>query len=104
MEFNTQIKEETMSTLATPTLAALAEAVRGPVITPGHPDYETARRVWNGMIDKRPAAIVRPLGAVDVVAVVEHARESGLELAVRGGGHASAGFSTSEGGIVLDLS
>ena len=71
---------------------------------PGHPDYDAARRVWNGMFDRRPAAIARVQGAVDVVAVVNHAREAGLELAVRGGGHSSAGYSTVDGGLVLDLS
>ena len=93
-----------MTVLETPTIDRLAAQLRGELITPGHPDYERARRVWNGMVDKRPAAIVRAQGAVDVVATVDHARETGMELAVRGGGHSSPGFSTSEGGIVLDLS
>jgi FAD/FMN-containing dehydrogenase len=87
-----------------PTLASLAEQLRGELVLPGHPDYDAARRVWNGMFDRRPAAIARVHGAVDVVAVVNHAREAGLELAVRGGGHSSAGYSTVEGGLVLDLS
>ena len=85
-------------------LEQLAARLRGELVTPGDPDYESARRVWNGMVDKRPAAIVRAQGAVDVVAAVDHARETGTELAVRGGGHSSPGFSASEGGIVLDLS
>ena len=94
-----------MTTISTrPTLASLAEQVRGELVLPGHPDYDAARRVWNGMFDRRPAAIARVQGAVDVVAVVNHAREAGLELAVRGGGHSSAGYSTVDGGLVLDLS
>ena len=94
-----------MSTTATsPTLASLADQLRGELVLPGEANYDEARRVWNGMFDRRPAAIARVQGAVDVVAVVNHAREAGLELAVRGGGHSSAGYSTVDGGIVLDLS
>jgi FAD/FMN-containing dehydrogenase len=92
------------TTLTGPTLASLAEQLRGELVLPGHPDYDAARRVWNGMFDRRPAAIARVQGAVDVVAAVNHAREAGLELAVRGGGHSSAGYSTVDGGLVLDLS
>jgi FAD/FMN-containing dehydrogenase len=94
-----------MSTIETAaSLESLAGRLRGDVITRGHPGYEQARHVWNGMFDKRPLAIARALGAVDVIAVVNHARDTGIELSVRGGGHSSAGFSTSDGGIVLDLS
>ncbi|HST16852.1 MAG TPA: FAD-binding oxidoreductase [Gaiellaceae bacterium] len=93
-----------MSVVETPTLESLAAQLRGELVTPQHPDYESARSVWNGMVDRRPAAIVRALGTVDVVAAVSYARETGTELAVRGGGHSSPGFSTSEGGLVLDLS
>jgi FAD/FMN-containing dehydrogenase len=89
---------------STTALDALAERLHGELITPGDPTYDAARRVWNGMFDCRPAAIARVQGAVDVVAVVEHARETGLELAVRGGGHSAAGHSTVDDGIVLDLS
>jgi FAD/FMN-containing dehydrogenase len=94
-----------MSTIETPaSLESLSGRLRGDLVAPGHPDYDQARRVWNGMFDKRPLAIVRALGAVDVISVVNHARETGTELSVRGGGHSSAGYSTSDGGIVLDLS
>jgi len=94
-----------VTTISTrPTLASLAEQLRGELVLPGDADYDAARRVWNGMFDRRPAAIARVRGAVDVVAVVNHAREAGLELAVRGGGHSSAGYSTVDGGLVLDLS
>jgi FAD/FMN-containing dehydrogenase len=93
-----------MATMQTETLAALAQKLRGELIAPGHADYDEARRVWNGTFDRRPAAIARVQGAVDVVAVVDYARETGTELAVRGGGHSSAGYSTVEGGIVIDFS
>jgi FAD/FMN-containing dehydrogenase len=86
------------------TLSGLASRLRGELITPGDSGYDEARQVWNGMFDRRPAAIARVQGAVDVVAVVDYARETGTELAVRGGGHSSAGYSTVDGGIVLDFS
>jgi FAD/FMN-containing dehydrogenase len=82
----------------------LAQQLRGELITPADATYDEARRVWNGMFDRRPAAIAQVQGAVDVVEVVNYARETGIELAVRGGGHSSAGYSTVDGGIVLDFS
>ncbi len=74
------------------------------LVTPEDPDYASARRVWNGMIDRRPAAVLRCRGVADIVAGVGHAREQGIPLAVRGGGHNVAGFGTCDGGLVLDLS
>jgi FAD/FMN-containing dehydrogenase len=76
----------------------------GRVITADDPRYDEARTVFYSGIDRRPAAIVRPADASEVVSVVSLAREAGLELAVRSGGHSIAGHSVSEGGIVLDLS
>ncbi|HSK15340.1 MAG TPA: FAD-binding oxidoreductase [Gaiellaceae bacterium] len=76
----------------------------GRVIGPQDPGYDNARKVFLGLADRRPAAIVRPADAAEVAHVVELARESGLELAVRSGGHSVAGHGVSEGGIVLDLS
>ena len=94
-----------MTTMHTPTtLEALAQRLRGELITPRDLAYDEARQVWNGMFDRRPAAIARVEGVDDVMAVVDHARETGTELAVRGGGHSSAGYSTVDGGIVLDFS
>jgi len=86
------------------TLDALAERLRGTLIRPGDTGYDDARTVWNGMFDRYPAAIAQVEGTVDVIAVVDYARETGTELAVRGGGHSSAGYSTVDDGIVLDLS
>ena len=74
------------------------------VIAPGDPDYDKARTAFYGGIDKHPAVIIKVADANDVVRVVNLARESGLELAIRSGGHSTAGHSVSEGGIVLDLS
>src|SRR5262249_43743710 len=82
----------------------LAAAVRGDLIAPGDPGYDQARAVYNGMIDKRPAAIVRCRDAADVVACVRFAREHGIEIAVRGGGHNAAGFGVWDDALVIDLS
>jgi len=77
---------------------------RGRLIRPADAGYETARHVWNGMIDKYPALIVRCAGVADVMTVVRFAREHELEVAIRGGGHNVAGNGTCEGGLVIDLS
>jgi FAD/FMN-containing dehydrogenase len=81
----------------------LREQVRGPVIERGEDGYDEHRRVHNGMHDRRPALIVRTAATADAVAVVNYARENGLDLAVRGGGHSAPGFGTCDGGVVLDL-
>ena len=73
------------------------------VLGPGEPGYDAARRVFLRSVDRRPAAIVRPSAADEVARVIALAREYGLDLAVRGGGHGQAGHGTTEGGIVLDL-
>ena len=85
------------------TIAELAESVRGEVIAPGDTGYEEARAIWNGAHDRHPALIVRCAGVSDVVKAVEFARSQDLEVAVRGGGHSIPGFSTTDGGIVIDL-
>ncbi len=86
------------------TVAAFSTHLRGEVVGPGHTSYENARKVWNGMIDKRPALIVRCDGVGDVVDAVRFAREHDLLASVRGGGHNIAGKALSDGGLMIDLS
>ena len=85
-------------------LEALSQQVRGPVLTPGDPAYDDARSIWNGLIDRRPALIVQCSGAADVVDAVNFAREQGLTLSIKAGGHNVAGNAVNDDGIVLDLS
>src|SRR3954471_8025326 len=85
-------------------MSSLRADLDGRVITPDDPGYDDARGVFFTGFDGRPAAVVRVAGASDVSRVVNLAHETGAELAVRGGGHGRAGYGTSEGGIVLDLS
>ncbi len=73
------------------TIQEFKASVQGVVLRPGDDGYEEARRVWNGMIDRRPALIMRCTGAADVIAAVKFARAHGLVVAVRGGGHNVAG-------------
>jgi FAD/FMN-containing dehydrogenase len=78
--------------------------VRGPVLSLGDDGYDDARAIWNGLIDRRPALIVQPTGAADVVDAVNFAREHGLTLSIKGGGHNVAGNAVNDGGLVIDLS
>ena len=77
---------------------------RGDLITADHPDYDDARAVWNGTVDRRPRLIARCCGTADVAAAVRFARDRDLEIAVRGGGHNVAGTAVCDGGLVIDLS
>ncbi|MCC7242308.1 MAG: FAD-binding oxidoreductase [Acidobacteria bacterium] len=85
-------------------LDQLRATVRGAVLQPGDDAYEAARPVYNAMIDKRPALIVRAVDVADVIATVDYARTNRLLLAIRGGGHNGGGLGTCDGGVVLDLS
>jgi FAD/FMN-containing dehydrogenase len=90
--------------LASSAVEAFASSLRGALVRPGDRGYEPARRIWNGMIDRRPALVARCAGAEDVVAAVNFARDNELLLAVRGGGHGVAGHALCDGGLVIDLS
>jgi FAD/FMN-containing dehydrogenase len=81
----------------------LSESFDGTVILPGEPDYDAARTLFNGAIDRKPAVIAQCAGPEDVRRAIAYGRESGLEIAVRGGGHGVAGRALSEGGLVIDL-
>ena len=83
---------------------AFTEGVRGLVLAPGDSGYDDARAIWNGLIDRKPALIVQCTGAADVVDAVNFARERGLLLSVKGGGHNVAGNAVNDGGLVIDLS
>ncbi len=83
---------------------SLRDGIRGVVITPDDEEYDVARTVYNAMIDRRPAMIVRPANAGDVMAAVRYAADNGLTVAVRGGSHSVPGFGTCDDGVVVDLS
>ena len=93
-----------MVTMDQTAVDVLKSTLRGQVISPGDAGYEAARKVYNAMIDCRPAVIARCVDVADVIAAVSHAREHGLPLAVRGGGHSGSGLGTCDDGLVLDLS
>jgi len=93
-----------MNTVGTSELQELQAGLRGSLLLPGEPQYDAARTIWNAMIAKRPAMILRCAGAADVRAGVNFAREHGLPLAVRGGGHNIAGSALVNDGIVIDMS
>src|SRR5262245_4789396 len=106
------IEEDTMTI---PTIAELdngskepivvdIDGFRGRLISADHADYDMARAVWNGAIDRRPRLIARCIGAADVIAAVRFARDHDLEIAIRGGGHNVAGTAVCDDGIVIDLS
>src|SRR5512139_563300 len=89
---------------AIPSASELRALFKGRVIVPGDAEYDTARQVFIGDVDRRPALIVQAKDASDITRLIGLARETGLELAIRSGGHSGAGHGVTEGGIVLDLS
>jgi FAD/FMN-containing dehydrogenase len=91
-------------TIQNETLQDFKERLHGELISPGDEGYEHGRRVWNGMIDRYPALIVRCTDVSDVVTAIQFARRQDLPVAVRGGGHSYAGNGTCDGGLVIDLS
>ena len=84
-------------------IAGLRGELRGPLCLPGEPGYDEARTIWNAMIDRHPALVIRAMGASDVIRGVKFAAQNGLTVAVRGGGHNIAGNAVCEGGLVIDL-
>jgi FAD/FMN-containing dehydrogenase len=99
-----QTFEGTQLELPDESLSGLREALGGEALTPDDPGYEDVRKPYNAMHEDRPSLVVRCSGTADVVAAVTFAREHGIELTVRGGGHSISGLSSSDGGVVLDLS
>ncbi|WP_107765961.1 FAD-binding oxidoreductase [Nocardioides terrigena] len=96
-----------MTTITAPDTSAfeaLDASLTGDVVVPESLEYDAARRVWNGEVDRRPAAIARCRGVADVMAAVRHARDHDLSASVRGGGHAVAGHAVLDDGLVIDLS
>jgi FAD/FMN-containing dehydrogenase len=90
--------------LSSQQLADLRRSLNCPILTANDQDYNQARRVWNGMIDRKPAAIVRPTSIADVMQVVRFAREDQIAVSVRGGGHSVAGKSVADDAMMIDLS
>ncbi len=82
----------------------LRARLRGPLLVPGDSEYDASRTVWNAMIDRRPALIARCLGIADVATGLKFARECGLPLSIKGGGHNVAGLATCDEGLMLDMS
>jgi FAD/FMN-containing dehydrogenase len=78
--------------------------LRGRLLRPGDDVYDEARKLWNGMFDRRPALIARCAGTADIMSAVNFARDHRLPVAVRGGGHSFPGHSVCDGGLVIDLS
>src|SRR3954470_17275720 len=85
-------------------LETLLSSVRGQILRPEDPAFDDVRKIHNGMIDRKPALIVRCTGPADVLQCVRVAREHGLLASIRGGGHSVPGFSVCDGGLMIDLS
>jgi len=81
----------------------LKTSLHGPLLQPGDAEYDKTRTVWNGMVDRRPALIVRCSGVADVIAAVRFARTHKILISVRGGGHNAPGSAVCQGGLMIDL-
>ncbi|QLG61885.1 FAD-binding oxidoreductase [Halorarum salinum] len=97
-------RDGTTTTLPEETVEAFRQRLRGPLLSPGDEGFEEATRIWNGMIEKTPALVVRPTGTADVVAAVNFARDDDLLLSVKGGGHNIAGTALADDGLTIDTS
>src|SRR4051812_663620 len=97
------INQREVPSLDEAAVKAFRAQLTGDALRPGDDDYDTARAVWNGMIDRKPALIARCADTADVVAAVRFAGEQGLGVAVRGGGHNAAGLAVADGALVVDL-
>src|SRR5258708_24621572 len=95
---------EPVPSLSTRSIEGLARSRRGELVAPDDPRYDDARRLYNAMIDKRPALIARCVDVADVIACVRFAGAEGIDLAIRGGGHNGGGLGSVDGGLVIDLS
>ena len=93
-----------MNTLSGMHLTALRRAVSCPVLDGDSAEYDEARRVWNGQVDRRPSAIIRATSIADVMQTVRFCREQGIKASVRGGGHSAAGKAVADGALMIDLS
>ncbi len=99
------MRGESMSTnIAASEVGTLRQHHQGAVLISGEPGYDEARRIWNGMIDRRPAVIARSVSTADVAVAIAYARDRDLILSVRGGGHSFPGHSVNDGGMMIDLS
>lgn len=103
-DFSARTLDGREATITGEEVEALREKVRGQVVTPESPEYESARRIWNAMIDRRPAIIIRAAGTSDIIRAVDFGRSKNLLTSVRGGGHNIAGTAVVEGGLMVDLS
>jgi FAD/FMN-containing dehydrogenase len=92
-----------VTSVSTAVLGVVRDRLDGQVLLPGEDGYDQARSVWNAMIDRRPALIVRCASIGDVVTAVRTARELDLEIGVRGGGHSVVGQAVPEAGLMIDL-
>src|SRR4051812_29033840 len=82
----------------------LKNKVRGTILVAGDSEYDETRKIWNAMIDRRPAVIVRCTGVEDVQAAIAFARQHRLDISIRGGGHNIAGSAVTDGGLMIDMS